>query len=239
VRRRVLLLVTAIALALAAAPCAGQPVESVFTFAGYDYAMPVPGSTHYLDVGDGWRSVGYVTSVNPNMLGPYLDFLANEYTCFIDNLTVKTTYSDGTYVEADFGSQANGRMTLFEDPIRGGTHGAFGVNPPNATVPSTFTDGVEILGGNVWWLFIDYDSRTGQGDIEGYMDLDEGSDLARVPEVERTRLTLYSSSGGGLLGPPNATIPQGYDHQVSGIWFDKLVVPVTHRTWGAVKALYR
>ena len=40
-------------------------------------------------------------------------------------------------------------------------------------------------------------------------------------------------------GRPNGTVPVGYDNQLSGECRIPDATPTTHRTWGAVKALYR
>jgi hypothetical protein len=79
-----------------------------------------------------------------------------------------------------------------------------------------------------------YNFTTNQGSFSGNMTLDGGPDLIYVPPSQRAGWVL-----GGLLGPPNPTIPTGYDHQVDGECRIPDKTPASHRTWGALKALYR
>jgi hypothetical protein len=79
-----------------------------------------------------------------------------------------------------------------------------------------------------------YNFSTSQGSFAGNMTLDGGPDLTYVPIPQRAGWVL-----GGLLGPPNATIPTGYDHQVDGECRIPGKTPAAHTTWGAIKALYR
>jgi hypothetical protein len=236
-KRKTLPLIFVAALALAAPAAADQ---FLLGFNGFDYDIPAPGSTHYLDVGDGWASVGFVTSVDPGLLGSYVDYDVNEYTFHMFNLTVDAAFVFGTYIEADFSNLTGARTRYYEDPISGGTHGVYGVDPANVTAPATFKDGTLALGGTTYNFVVTYDSDLGQGDFNGSMDLDEGADLVYIPVNLRSGWILGGLSGAhSLTGPPNTSIPQGYDHQMSGECRLQSVTPTTHRTWGAIKALYR
>jgi hypothetical protein len=237
-KRRILLLLSTAIIAFAAP--AAYADQFLLGFTGFDYHLASPTSTHYLDVGDGWRSLGFVTSVDPGLLGSYVDFSVNEYTYYMNNLTVATTFVSGNFLEADFSNTTGARTRYYEDPISGGTHGTYGVNPPNGTAPSTFTDGTIALGGKTYNFVITYDSGLGQGDFSGNMDLDEGVDLIYIPSSQRNGWILGGLSGThSLSGPPNPSIPAGYDHQVSGECRRPEATPTTHQTWGAIKALYR
>ena len=127
-KRRILLLLSTAMLAFAASAASAD--QFLLGFTGFDYHLSSPTSTHYLDVGDGWRSLGFVTSVDPGLLGSYVDFSVNEYTYYMNDLTVATTFVFGTFLEADF-SNTTGRTRYDEDPISGGTHGVYGTAPPN------------------------------------------------------------------------------------------------------------
>ena len=84
------------------------------------------------------------------------------------------------------------------------------------------------------------DILLGQGDFGGYMDLDEGTDLIYIPVSQLNGWILGGLSGSHpLSGPPNPSIPAGYDHQVTGQCRRPTATPTTHKTWGAIKALYR
>jgi hypothetical protein len=73
-KRSVLLFIFTAALALAAPASADQ---FLLGFTGFDYDSALASSTHYLDVGDQYHSLGYVTSVDPGLLGGYVDFSVN------------------------------------------------------------------------------------------------------------------------------------------------------------------
>jgi hypothetical protein len=236
-KRKVLLAFMTATLASAAPAFADQ---FLLGFNGFDYHLAGPASTHYLDVGDHYYSLGFVTSVDPGLLGSYVDFGVNEYTYYMFNLVVGTSFFGGTFLEADFDNGAGGRTRYYQDPISGGTHADYGTNPPNATAPSTFVDGGVALGGKTYNFVVTYDFGLNQGDFSGNMDLDEGLDLIYIPSGQQAGWILGSLSGShSLTGPPNPSIPLGYDHQTTGQCRRPSITPTTHKTWGAIKSLYR
>jgi hypothetical protein len=237
-KRYVLLLMLTGALALAAPAAADQ---FLLGFNGFDYDSARATSTHYLDVGDQYYSLGYITSVDPGLLGGYVDFSVNEYTYYMYNLQVALTSFGGGVLESDFSNTSGGRTRYYEDPISGGTHGVYGTNPPSGTAPSTFTNGTVALGGKTYNFIINYDFNLCQGDFSGNMDLDEGTDpFTYIPVSQRPGWILGGVSGTKPLGcTTNTSIPAGYDHQMTGECRRPSATPSTHRTWGAIKALYR
>jgi hypothetical protein len=218
-------------------------------FTGYDYESPDsvdpdPDGVNYLNVGDGYKMVGFVTQFGP-MLQPYVDPTQNEYTVYLFDLVVKTHTWDAPNQYLSVAFNDNGRARYFQDGKPGcgsctpGTPAVYGTNPPNGTVPSTFTDGVLKLGGSVdkFVLTYDYDAPPSQpthGAYNGEMTQDEGSDLGYIPADQRHGWTLA-----GLLGRRTPPVPDGYDHQVTGEC--RIEDPTTgiQKTWGALKALYR
>lgn len=237
-KRKLLPLFFAATVALAVPASADQ---FLLGFNGFDYHVAALGSTHYLDVNDQYFSLGYVTSVDPGLLGAYVDFGVNEYTYYMFNLKVASVaFWDGNFVDAVFSNANGGRTRYYEDPISGGTHGVYGTSPPNVTAPSTFTNGNVALGGKTYNFEVTYDISLGQGDFGGNMDLDEGVDLIYIPVSQQNGWILGGLSGShSLAGPPNPSIPAGYDHQVTGQCRRPNATPSTHKTWGAIKALYR
>jgi hypothetical protein len=236
--RKLLLLALAGALALAAPAAADQVLLG---FNGFDYDSALATSTHYLDVGDQYHSLGYISSVDPGLLGGYVDFGVNEYTYYMYGLKVDFESFGGGSLTAGLAFSTSGRTRYYEDPISGGTHGVYGTNPANGTAPSTFTDGTVALGGKTYNMVITYDFDLCQGDFSANMDLDEGTDpFTYIPESQRPGWILGGLSGTNALGcTTNTSIPAGYDHQVSGECRRPNVTPSTHKTWGAIKALYR
>jgi hypothetical protein len=227
--RRFSLLLLAAALAIAAPAHAQQ--TTLLNFTDFDYEDPGDGPP-YLGVGDGYNSVGFITSVGP-MLQPYVDFDNNEYTYYLFGLTVATSQFDGDNLFCTFNN--NARVRYFEDPnARPKTPGTYGVNPPNATSPSSFSDPLPpALGGDLDNFTYFYTFSAGTGGWSGAMTLDEGTKLIYIPAGERAGWLL-----GATAGPPNPSIPTGYDHQVEG----NCIIPVTaveHPTWGTIKNLYR
>jgi hypothetical protein len=238
-KRAALLLLSASLLAFAGPAFATGPEdELLISFTGFDYQDPNPSGT-YLDLGEGYRVVGFVTSSGP-LLASWIDFTSYEYTIYIRDLTVNGRFFAFPNLTVTFAN--NGRGSYYADnfPVDGGTAATYGTNPPNATAPSTFIDGTldpltgERVTGDVDNFVLVYNFSTNQGSFAGNMTLDGGPDLIYVPAGQRAGWVL-----GGLLGPPNATIPLGYDHQVDGECRIPGKTPAAHHTWGAIKALYR
>jgi hypothetical protein len=215
--------------ALLSGPLPAQADEFLLGFVGFDYEDPDPSPGTYLAIGDGYKAVGFVTSFGGD-LTPYVDTVNNEYTFYLFGLTVATRDFDGVNLLVTFND--NGRMRYYEDSKTSGTNAQYGVNPPNATAPSTFIDGTLALGGDVDQFILFYDFDANQGGYSGHMEQDEGADLIWVDPIGGWTLA-------GLLGRPNPTIPNGYDNQISGECRIQEVVPTSHKTWGAIKATYR
>jgi hypothetical protein len=238
-KRIALLLLSASLLAVAGPAFAtGGEDELLISFTGFDYEDPDFSGT-YLDLGEGYKVVGFVTSAGP-LVAPYIDLGAYEYTIYIRDLTVNGRFFAFPNLTVTFAN--NGRGSYYADnfPSNGGTAATYGVNPPNATSPSTFIDAGgpgavgERITGDVDNFVLVYNFSTNQGSFAGNMTLDGGPDLIYVPPVQRAGWVL-----GGLLGFPNATIPAGYDHQVDGECRIPGKTPAAHKTWGSLKALYR
>ena len=233
-KRSALLLLLSAMMAMAA-PAYSQTDELLLAFTGFDYQDPNPNPSVFLDIGEGYKAVGFVTSFGP-LLDPWTDVSVEEYTFHIFDLTVATRQAFGSFVGVTCTNGGRGRYFYDDLPPPGGvgTHGTYGVNPPNATAPSTFIDAVMGLGGSIDNFVLTYNFGTNQGNFQGNMTLDEGPYLAYIPVAQRAGWVL-----GGLAGRPNGTIPTGYDDQLSGECRIPGSTNTTHGTWGAVKALYR
>jgi hypothetical protein len=232
-KRAALLLL--LALSVIAVPASAQTDVYLLGFNGFDYQSPNPVPATYLAVGEGYRTLGYVTEFGA-YLAPYVNSTTNEYTYHYYDLTVATSDYDPIALTLAVTFVPPGRGRFFEDSRAVGTAAAYGTYPPNATAPSTFIDGTLILGGRIDDLFLwyDYTPSNPQGGFIGSLTLDEGTLLSQVPPEQRNGWMLA-----GLAGRPNPSVPDGYDHQISGECRIPGSVPVTHRTWGALKALYR
>ena len=231
-KRKALLLIFAACLAFATRAGADQ---LLFGFTGFDYQDPNLDGT-YLDLGEGYNVLGFVTGVGP-LLDPYFDTSVNEYTLQIHNLSVVARFFTAPNLTVQFSN--GGRASYYADPLLGGTHGTYGVNPPNATAPSTFIDGSLRLTGSVDNMILTYNFSTNQGNFAGNMTVDGGADAIYIPADQRPGWVLGGLAGNGLSGPPNVPVPTGYDHQVSGECRHPDATSSTQATWGAIMALYR
>lgn len=230
---KALLLSCAMGLILAPPVHANGGDELLFGFTGFDYEDPNFSGT-YLDVGEGYKVVGLMTSVGP-LLTPWVDETVNQYTIHTYGLTVNGNFFVSPFLTVTFNN--NGRSRYYADDLVTGTAATYGINPPNATSPSTFIDGSMRLGGDVDNFVLTYDYSTNDGNFSGDMTLDEGPDLVYVPAGQRGGWVLGGVNNHGLGGNPS--IPAGYNHQVDGECRIPGKTPTTHKTWGAVKALYR
>jgi len=202
-------------------------------YTGFDYEDPNSSPATYLDLGEGYRMVGFITSVNPYYLT--LDFTNNENTVVVGNpgeLLVVARFFTFPLLAVNC---SNGHVRYYEDPKVGGASNAiYGTNPPNATVPSTFSDGTELLGGDMIGFSLTYDTSTNDGSWSATVNLNEGTQLSYIPPAQRAGWQMT-----GLLGRPNATVPQGYVNQTSGECRIPDVTPTSVKTWGNIKSLYR
>jgi hypothetical protein len=234
-KRPALILLCAAPLAMAA-PAFASGSEILFSFTGFDFESP-NSSAAYLEVGEGYRIVGLISSAG-SLLAPWIDLSSYEYTIYIRDLTVSARTFAYPNLVVQFAS--NGRWSYYADnfPADGGTAATYGTHPPNPTAPSTFIDGTtdplagERVTGGLDYFVLFYNVATNSGSFGGNMTLDGGPDLIYVPPGLRAHWYLDGTS------PPSPAFPAGYDHRWDGefVMYD---TPAAHRTWGALKALYR
>jgi len=126
-----------------------------------------------------------------------------------------------------------GNLDLYRDPAR---NHDYGINPANATAPSTFVDGALFLGGTFTSFFMFIDTTTGSGAYEGNVVFNAGSGLATLNQIQANGYTF-----GGVLNDNAAggNVPTGYDLQVDGTLEVEVIVGVENKSWGAVKSLYK
>lgn len=142
------LLAFALAAALAWAPEAVAQDGLLFAFEGFGYQAPDFDPANYLALGEGYEVVGVVTRVG-SWIAPGVDMTTHQYTLHLSGLTVveREFRVPEQVLSVRFSNDA--RVLFYEDPIAGGTPASYGVDPPNATSPSTFTDGQLALGGEI------------------------------------------------------------------------------------------
>ena len=211
-----------------AMPARAHADQFLADFRGFDYEDPnsTPG---FGNIGDGYNSLGLVISVNPALLTA--NFAANEYTYRFNNLTATSTESVAPYL---FVFYSAGDFDIYEDSRTLGTPATYGVNPPNATAPSTFVDGTNILGGTVTNFVLTLDLSSGTGSFNGDIAFNRGTQSGSIPPAQLNGWTFAGLTSGGGTGTP-----AGYEHQVDGAINVPDVTPATPATWGQVKSTYR
>lgn len=229
-KRNAWLLLLAVTVAFAA-PAQAQG-DFLCGYTGFDYVLAplaankAASSTPFLGVGDDYRAVGHVTSFSTMFTGVVG---AGEHTFYLNNASVTSQSFVGGVLEVTFAPDA--RFRIYEDAA---SNADYGVNPANGTVPSTFVDGMLMLGADVDNLVLIYDYNDNSGNFLGNATLDEGAALWVVPPSRRAGWVL-----GGQAGRPNESIPMGYENQISGEVQIPSATPAAHKTWGQIKTLYR
>ncbi len=207
-------------------PAAGA-AQLLFDYVGYDYESPDPDPTQFGEIGSGYVSLGEV----PVLFAPLVfNTVANEYTYVISGLTAVTRQVVGPFIIVDY---AGGMLDVYEDSRTLGTPYDFGVNPPNATAPSTFVDGTHYLSGALTNFRFVFNTVDNSGSFEANYQVVGGSQLSNVPADLRSGWTFAGTTSNEL------NMPAGYDHQVDGQVLVEQVVPTKDKSWGALKANYR
>jgi hypothetical protein len=182
------------------------------------------------EVGDVMMLVGYIEQI-----GMELDWDMSEVQL---TLVISDLVSTG---EVDIGGgmwyviYSGGTLAVIADPYDdpGHTDPSYGINPPNATSPSTFMDGEVYLVGQFTSFYMTYMPTLHVGNFEGYLNWTGGTQL----DALYTDPTGYTVAG--TVDPLGAPVPEGYDLEADGhITFDA-AIPREDSTWGRVKNLYR
>jgi hypothetical protein len=223
----------AIALLLAVLGLAAQRpstagADTLFVYyIGYDYESPDPVPGSFGEVGSGYNALGAAM----DMAAPLLpDTTTNEYTFDISGLTPVNVQNFGSFIVIDY---SPGLFQVFEDSRASGTPAQFGINPPNATAPSTFTDGSLFVQGQLTNFQLVINTGTGSGSFNANFTVNGGSQLGNVPLNQRAGWTFAGLTSNEL------NRPSGYAHQVVGQVFLNSPLPVANKSWGALKAQYR
>jgi hypothetical protein len=211
----------------AVGPPAAQAQVLLFDYVGFDYEDPDPDGAQFGEVGSGYVGLGEI----PVLFAPLVFDMANyEYTYHISGLTSTSRTVVGSFIIVSYDS---GTLAVYEDPLVGGTPRQYGVNPPNATAPSTFTDGTLFLQGNLTNFQFVFNTSNNTGSYDSNFEVTGGSQYVNIPPAQRTGWTFAGATGNAL------SIPQGYDHQIDGQVFLNDPTPTKAASWGRIKAIYR
>ena len=140
--------------------------------------------------------------------------------------------SDGQSVDGSgntITTYTGGKLEMYLDPSQ---NADWGINPPNATSPTTFSDGNLLFEGD----FLDFVvaiQPDGSGVYEGNLDGVAGIILQNLCS------SCGYTWGGAWTADAGAQIPEGYDLQIDGK-FDVLEsVSQDESSWGSLKADYQ
>jgi hypothetical protein len=205
-------------------PLAHAEDPILFDYVGYDYEFPDPDTLIFGEVGAGYVGLGFCPVIFPPLV---VDTTTYEYTYHLSGLTSINRSVFGDFVIIDYSGP--GTFRIYEDAA---TPADYGVNPPNGTAPSSFSDGTMILEGEVSNFQIILNTASGTGSFEGVFEAVGGTQLANIPMGQRDGWTFAGLTGNEIAKP------EGYVHQVDGQVLIT-VVPVEGTSWGDLKRRFR
>jgi hypothetical protein len=174
--------------------------------------------------GDELQFTGVATALDP-LFG--VDLSAVEVTFHVFGLI-----STGEFVDPGTGNTivgyVGGMLEIYSDPLK---NADWGINPPNPTSPSTFSDGLLLFEGS----FTDFTlimTPAGAGAYEGNLD-----GLAGAIVGAGCTGCAYTW-GGAFTSDIGAQIPEGYDLQADGVFEVDNAVSTEATGWGALKARF-
>jgi hypothetical protein len=182
------------------------------------------------DPGDILSGVGYIESVGPEL---NWDLGVNQITWYMTDLisTGPIDLGNGMFYVVYTAGTLDIVADAYNDP--GFTDADYGIEPPNATAPSTFTDGEVYLHGEFYNFYMTYHPTLHVGSYEGYVIWTGGTQLNDlIPDPQGYTIA-------GTVDPYAIPVPDGYDlESVGQVIFDP-IIPTEDSTWGQVKNLYR
>ena len=209
--------------ALAGVPSA-HAQSLLFDYLGFDYESPNPDPGQFGETGSGYVGLGTV----PYLFAPLVSNTSTyEYTYVIQGLTPTSVIPVGSFRIINYSS---GTITLYQDPLLGGTLADYGANPPSGVAPGTFTDGTAILVGSLTNFQFVVDTNNGTGSFEAVFNVTGGSQFGNFSPGQLVGWTFAGSSGNAL------NIPAGYVHQIDGQTFVNSPTASRRASWGHLKA---
>lgn len=172
--------------------------------------------------GDQLQAVGIVNDiVAPLFWQPNL----HSYTFYMRNLISLGEVIFGTTHVVTY---SGGQLTFYRDSLP--SNADYGINPPNATSPSTFTDGDAIyLDGMFTDFTLVFNTATSAGSFSGTLNFTGG---IVFPHLIDPNGWTFGSDIAGLS-------PQGYDLELNGDVYTDGPIAIEPQSWGNIKSLYR
>jgi len=179
---------------------------------------------------------GPLAAIDPNTAG-------TEYTYYLSGLTTATgtTVTAGPTLSVYKTIYTGGTMVIYQGSPR---NAAFGINPPNGTVPSTFIDGSLFLSGTIPTFTVTVTRVNATGAyVNGNAD---SGDPPNGSWTGGSALALVSAGGhpcpwrltGGWDMRP-ADVLTGYVALFDGKIDLNCPTPAKPATWGSIKSQYR
>jgi hypothetical protein len=131
-----------------------------------------------------------------------------------------------------------GQFGIYEDALP--PDHAYGVDPPNASSPASFSDGVLALAGTLGLSSVRADTVTGNGDF--VLNVVQYSEGTFLPAFLVNCGTCDNSAYGTVwttATPPEPEVPLGYDFGLAGSCWNLFTTSVEASSWGRLKGLYR
>ena len=194
------------------------------------------GGARRLDVS---ATVGNLFANQLNGLNPIP--AGTEYTVYgFGFVSAGTVITPGGFANAYTTVYSGGTVEVWQD---GSPDAAFGTNPPNATVPSTFNDGSLFLRMTVPSLTVTFSKQNSNQNVLGGL-ADSGPPNCTATAGSALPLLFPSGqpcplrlTGGWLAKPGN--FPAGYSAHYDGKIDVDCPTPATPSTWGRVKSQYQ
>lgn len=231
-KKVIILGMMAIGLVLLPVALVAQETQTILDFTGFMYEVDnTPGEVGFppSNFGDVMAGVGYIESMSQPLIWSPDDY---QYTIYISDLVSDGEFDigAGTFYITYSGGFVDVIAQRYDDP--GYTSPDYGVEPPNATAPSTFTDGDIYLHGEFYSFYMLYYPTLHVGNFEGLINWTLHPDLGELFNPEGNVFA-------GTVDPLAAPVPDGYDLEMDGhVTFDP-TIPTEASTWGNVKNLYR
>lgn len=202
---------------LVAAPAGAQ--QSVIQISGHAWET---GGFPISAPGDEFEAVGIVNDVlAPLFWQPTL----YSYTYYMRDLV---SLGEAVFGTTHVATYTGGALTIYRDALP--SNHDYGINPPNATSPSTFTDFNAIYLDGVFVDFtLTYNTATASGSFAGTLNFTGGLVFPNL--IDPNGWTLGSNIRGFS--------PTGYDLELNGSVYTNGPVSTEDVSWSRTKNLYR